>query len=201
MSLKRKQETKLKTKGCVEGCYHCIFNNVLESSSDLLQTNTHKGCCLLNATGYNCKLRSVIRQEEDSEVMKWTCFNKQVCDTFLCLWMISRKLVDQTNIERAIKCILDMVYAPSVSMKDNIGSNTLFFHTLMVVCPGSDDDLCIRKFVHEGMLSSLSKKQQNREDSLNNVALEFNYKLSINMLMKQLYIAVRYFCITNQPTL
>ena len=71
----------------------------------------------------------------------------------------------------------------------------------MVVHPGSDDYLCIRKFVHEGLLSSLSKKQQNREVSLNNVALGFNYRLSINMLMKQLYIAVRYFYITNRLTL
>ena len=36
---------------------------------------------------------------------------------------------------------------------------------------------------------------------MNNVALGFNYKLSINMLMKQLYIAVQYFYITNRLTL
>ena len=35
MSLKRKQKMKLKTKGCAEGRYHHIFNNVLESSSKL----------------------------------------------------------------------------------------------------------------------------------------------------------------------
>ena len=104
--------------------------------------------------------------------------------------MISRKLVDHTNIGRAIGRILDMVYAPSVSMKDSIGSTTSFFHTSMVVHPGSDDHLCTRKFIHEGLLSSLSKKQQHGKVSLNNVALGFDYKLSINMLMKQLYIAV-----------
>ena len=62
MALKRKQGAKLKAKGCAEGRYHCMFNIVLESSSDLLQTNTHKGCCVLNATDYNYsyKLRSVI---------------------------------------------------------------------------------------------------------------------------------------------
>ena len=36
MSLKRKRGAKLKAKGSAEGCYHLIFNNVLESSSDLL---------------------------------------------------------------------------------------------------------------------------------------------------------------------
>ena len=70
MSLKRKQGTKLKAKGCVEGRYHRIFDNVLESSSNLLQTNTHKGCCVLNTADYNCKLRSVIGQEKNSKVMK-----------------------------------------------------------------------------------------------------------------------------------
>ena len=96
--------------------------------------------------------------------------------------MISRKLVDHTNIGRAIGRILDMVYAPSVSMRDSIGSTSLFFHTLMVVHPGSDDHLRIRKFVHEGLLSSLSKKQQNGEVSLNNVALGLDYKFPLNML-------------------
>ena len=60
MSLKRKQGAKLKTKGYAEGYYHRIFNNVLESSSNLLQTNTHRGCSVLNTTDYNYKLRSVI---------------------------------------------------------------------------------------------------------------------------------------------
>ena len=67
----------------------------------------------------------------------------------------------------------------------------------MVVNRGSDDHLRIRKFIHEGLLSSLSKKQQHGEVSLNNVALGLDYKLPINMLMKQLYIAVQYFYITN----
>ena len=67
----------------------------------------------------------------------------------------------------------------------------------MVVHPGSDDHLRIRKFVHEGLLSLLLKKQQNGETSLNNIALGFNYKLSINMLMKQLYITVRYLYVLN----
>ena len=115
---------KLKTKECTEGRYHHIFNNVLESSSELLRSNTHKGCCVLNTTDYNYKLRSVIGREDDSKVTKWTWFNKQVRDTFLCSWMISRKMVDHTNIGRAIGRILNMVYAPSVSSRDSIGSAT-----------------------------------------------------------------------------
>ena len=36
---------------------------------------------------------------------------------------------------------------------------------------------------------------------MNNAALGFDYNLSINILMKQLYIAVQYFCVLNQITL
>ena len=71
----------------------------------------------------------------------------------------------------------------------------------MVVHPGLDDHLRIHKFMHEGLLSLLSKKQQHGKFSLNNVALGLDYKLSINMLMKQLYIAVWYFYVINQITL
>ena len=127
-----------------------MFNNILKSSSDLVQTNIHKGCSVLKATDYNYKLRSVIGREDDSKVMKWTWFDKQVCDTFLCSWMISRSLVDLSNIGRAIGRLLDVVYALSASTRESIESTTSFFHTSMVVNPGSDDHLRIRKFIHEG---------------------------------------------------
>ena len=71
----------------------------------------------------------------------------------------------------------------------------------MVVHPVSDDHLRIHKFMHEGLLSSLSKKQQDGKVSLNNIVLGIDYKLSINMLMKQLYIVVWYFYIINRITL
>ena len=88
MSLKRKQRMKLKANSHEEYTYHLLFNNVLTSASHLLQSNTHKGCCVLNATEYNYKLRSMIEQEDESKVTKWTWSKKQVCDTFLCSWMI-----------------------------------------------------------------------------------------------------------------
>ena len=110
-------------------------------------------------------------------------------------------MVDHTNIGRAISRLLGIVYAPSVSMGDSIESATSFFNTSMEVHPGLDDHLRIRKFIHKGLLSSLSKKQQHGNVSLNNVALRFDYKLSINMLMKQLYIAVQYFYVLNRITL
>ena len=127
ISLKRKQKAKLKAKECAEGCYHCIFNHVLESSSDLVQSNTHKGCCALDTADYNYKLRSVLGREDDSTIKKWTWFNKQMCDTFLCSWMISQALVDYTNMRRAIDHILDKIYAPSMLMTDSIGSTASFF--------------------------------------------------------------------------
>ena len=71
----------------------------------------------------------------------------------------------------------------------------------MVVNTGSNDYLRILKFIHEGLLSLLSKKQQNERVPMDNAALGFDYTLSINMLIKQLYIAVQYFYILNQITL
>ena len=201
MALRKKRGAKLKAKGCAVGRYHCMFNNMLESSSDLLQTNTHKGCSVLKATSYNYKLRTVIGREDNSSVTKLTLFNKQVCDTFLCSWMITRSLVDFSNIGRAIGELLNVVYEPSATIRESIGSTTSFFHRSIVVHPGSDNHLCIHQFIYEGLLSSLSSKQQHGEVSLNNVALGPDYKLSINMLMKQLYIAVRYFYITNRLTM
>ena len=67
----------------------------------------------------------------------------------------------------------------------------------MVVHPGSYDHLRIHNLVHEKMLPSSSKKQRNGKVSLKNGILGVGYKLTINMLMKHLYIAVQYFCITN----
>ena len=71
----------------------------------------------------------------------------------------------------------------------------------MVVNRGSDNHLRIRKFIHDGLLSSISKEQQNGEISFNNVPLGLDYKLPINMLMKKLYIAVQYFYVTNRLTM
>ena len=150
---------KLKAKYCAEDNYHPIFNRVLTSSSNILQSNTHKGCCVLNTADYKYKLSGVIGREDDFKVTKWTWINKQVHNTFLCSWIISWKLVYHTNIGRAVGRILYMIYAPSVSMRDSIGPAISFFHTSMVVHPESDDQLRIRKFIHKRLVSSLSKKQ------------------------------------------
>ena len=112
--------------------------------------------------------------------------------------MISRALVDYTDMGRTIGCIFDDVYAPSVSMKHSIRSITSCFYTSMVVYPGSNDHLQIRNLIHGNMVSSSSKKQQNGKVSLNNGILGVDYKMTINMLMKNLYIAVQYFYITNR---
>ena len=86
----------------------------------------------MNAMNYNYKLRSVIGQEYNFTVNKWMWFDTQVRDIFLWSWMISRALVDYINMGRIIGCILDNIYARSVSMKDSIGSITSYFHTSMV---------------------------------------------------------------------
>ena len=135
MSLKRKQREKLKAKGCIEGRYHHTFNHVLESSSDLVQSNIYKGCCILNTMDYNYKLRRVIGREDDFKTTKWTWFNKQVYDTFWCSWMILRALVDYTNMGKAIGRTLNKVYIPSVSMMNIFGSTTSFFPYINGITP------------------------------------------------------------------
>ena len=70
--MKKKQRTNLKARYREQDKYHLMFNNVLPSDSDLLCTNTHKECCLLNVNEYNYKLRSVIGQEDGPKVTKWT---------------------------------------------------------------------------------------------------------------------------------
>ena len=65
-------------------------------------------------------------------------------------WLISPPLKGQ------IRRLPNVVYAPSASMRESIESTTSFFHMSMVVNPGSDDHLRIRKFIHKGLLSSES---------------------------------------------
>ena len=67
----------------------------------------------------------------------------------------------------------------------------------MVVHPGSNDHFQIRKFVHDSLLSSSLRKQQNEKVSLNNGLLGIDYKLTVSVLMKNLYKAVHYFYITK----
>ena len=115
---------KLKAWSPEQNKCHFVFNNVLPSDSNLLRTNSHKGCCMLNANEYNYKLRSVIGREDEYTVTNRTWLNKQVRDTLLCSWMISRKLVDHTNIDIAIGRLLDLVYAPSAGMRNSVRSTT-----------------------------------------------------------------------------
>jgi len=83
-------------------------------------------------------------------------------------------------------------------MNDSIGNITSYFHTSLVVHPGFKDHLQIRNLISGTMLSSSSKKQRNGKVSLKNGILGVDYNMMINMLMKHLYIAVRYFYITNR---
>ena len=63
MPLKRRRRIKLKANSHEEDKYYLMFNNILTSGSNILQSNTHKGCCVLTATEYNYKLKSVIGRE------------------------------------------------------------------------------------------------------------------------------------------
>ena len=195
MFLKRKRRAKLKAKGCAEGRYHQIFNHKMESSSDLIQSNTHKGCRMLNIMDYY-KLRNVLEYEDDSTINKWTWFNKKVCDIFLCSCIISQALVDYTDMGRAIGCILDDVYALSVSKRDSIGSTTSFsIHQWYY----TQDPMIIYVYVNLYMKASYLHHQ------INNIMEKFHWIIPFSKLITSwqlicwwnLYIAARYFCINN----
>ena len=72
MFLKRKQRAKVKAKGCIEGCYHQMFNHKVELSSHLVPSRSHMGSCVMNTMDYNYKLRSVNGQENNFTANKWT---------------------------------------------------------------------------------------------------------------------------------
>ena len=77
-----KMKSKVEGKRICRGRYYQRFNHKMETSLNLVQSNTHKGCSMLYTTDYNYKLRSVLGQEDDSTANKWTWFNKQEYDTF-----------------------------------------------------------------------------------------------------------------------
>ena len=153
---------------------------------------------MMNAIDYKYKLKSLIGQEDDFTVNKRTKFDKQVCTRFLLSWIISRVLVDYTDVGRIIGRILDDVHTPHVSMNNSIWSITSYFYASMVVHPVSNDHLLILNLIHRNMLSSSSKKQQNGKVWLKNGILRVDSKMTINMLIQHLYISVQYFYITNR---
>ena len=116
------------------------------------------GSCMTNAMDYNYKLRSVIGLDDDFTASKWMWFDIQICATFMWSWMMSRALVDYTNMRRIIGYILDNVQPPYVSMNDSIGAITSYFHISMVVHLRSNDNLQIPNLIHGNILSLSSKK-------------------------------------------
>ena len=198
MFLKWKRSGKVKAKWCDEGQYHRNFNHELRSSSHFVPSCAHKGSCVMNAMDYNYKLRSVIGREDDFTTNKRTWFDAQVCATFFLSWMISLALADYTDIGRIICCILHYVLALHVSLNDSIGSVTSYFHVSKIVHSGSNTHLQLRNLIHGNMISSALKKRWKGKVSLKNGIIGVDHKMTINMSMKHLYIAARYFYITKQ---
>ena len=182
----------MKAKGCAEGRSYQEYNHKVESNSHIVSSYALVGSCLTNAMDYNFnyKLRSVVGREDDFTANKWTWFDIQVRATLLWIWMRSQALVDYTNMGRIIDGILDNVQALYVSANNSNKTITSYFHTSMVIHIGSNDHLRIRNSIHGNMLSLSSKKQRNEKVSLKNSIIGVDYKMTTNMLIKHLYIAV-----------
>ena len=146
----------------------------------------------------NYKLRSVIGREDKFTTKKLLWFDAQVCVIFLWSLMLLLTLVDYTDMRGIIGRILDDLLVLHVSMNHNIGSTTTLFYVSMAVYSGFNDHLRIHNLINRTMLSSLSKKQLKGKVLLKKGILVVDYKVTINMLTKYLYIAVRYLYITNQ---
>ena len=155
------------------------------------------GSYVINTMDYNYKLRSVIGREDHFKTNKPTRFDTQVCAPLLWSRMISMVLVDYTDMRGIISHILDDVLAPHVSIDNSIRIMTSYIDVSMVVHLGSNNHLQICSLIHGNRLSSSSKKQRKENVPSKNGILEIDYKMTINMLMKHLYIVVQYFYMTN----
>ena len=155
---------------------------------------------LIKNTLYNFfyKVRSVFGREDDFTAKKWTWFDTQVCTTLLWPWVVSRALVDCTEIGRIISCLIDTVQTPSASGTDSNGTITSYVHTSLSVYPETNNHIQMCNLVQGIMLSLSSKKEKSRKVSLKTGIIGIDDKMTINTLMKHLYIAVRYFYIPNR---
>ena len=139
---------------------------------------------------YNHKLRSVIGRKNNFTTNKRRWLDAQVCATFLWSWMISLTLADYTYMRGIIGHILNDVLVPHVSLNNSIGSVTFYFHVSTIVYSGSNDHLRLRDLIHGHMLCSSLKKQQKGKVSSKNSIIGVDYKMTINMLIKYLYVAI-----------
>ena len=113
-----------------------------------------------------------------------------MCATLWWTWVVSRALVHYTETGRIIGCLIDTVQTLPVARTDSNGTITSYVHISLAVYPRSNDHLQMHNLIHGNMLSLSSKKQRNGKVSLKNGILGVDYKITINMLMGYLYIAI-----------
>ena len=87
--------------------------------------------------------------------------------------------------------IFDNVYKPSMSIKDNIWSITSYFHTSIIVNPGSNYYLWIRDLIHRNILFFYWRNNGMKKNhwTMASSALIRRWQ---KMLMKHLYITIQY---------
>ena len=98
---------------------------------------------------------------------------------------------------RFINYLLYIVHTPSVSGNNSNVIITSYAYESLAVHPGSNNHVRMCNLVYGHMLSLSSKKERNGKVSLKNGIVGIDNKMTINTLMKHLYIAVQYFYITS----
>ena len=110
----------------------------------------------------------------------------------------SRALHDYMKNERVIGCLKNTIQQPFVPRTGSNRILTLYVPVSFAVHSESSSHVEMYTSVHESMLY-LSLKQKNSAKSLSKARLiGVDNKMTLDMLMKHFYIAVRYFYITNR---
>ena len=148
---------------------------------------------LIKTTLYNFldKLRSESGQEDDFTANKWTWFDIQICITFLLSRVISQTLLDFTKIGRVIGYLIDTVQPPSVSGIDSNGTLTSSIYISFAVYLESSNHIGMCNLVDGSMLCLLSKQKRSGKVSLKTRLIGVGNKITLDMLMKKFYIAIK----------
>ena len=103
--------------------------------------------------------------------------------TLLWIWMVSRTIVDYTEIGRIIGGLFYTVQGLLVLGTNNNEIITSHFHISLALYPESNYHVRMCDSVHRNMLSLSSKKKSSGKVSLKTSIIGFNNEMTINTLM------------------
>ena len=131
-------------------------------------------------------------------VSKCTRPNMQLCVPFLCTQVKSPTIQDYKKIERVIGYLKNTVQLPLAVGIDSDKILTWYIQASFAVHLDFNSHIgTCTTLVHGSMLSLSSKQKSNEKGSLKTRLIRVDNKTTLDMLMKNFYIIVQYFYITN----